>query len=43
MLYFREMAIEYYRSTDPSALGNFINGKLVFDDELDTPDNAQHC
>ncbi|CAH1790201.1 unnamed protein product [Owenia fusiformis] len=30
--YFRELAIEYYRSDDPGALGNFITGKLTFDD-----------
>ncbi|GFS49068.1 calexcitin-2 [Trichonephila clavipes] len=28
--YFCELAIEYYTSDDPSALGNFITGKLNF-------------
>lgn len=30
--YFKELCTEYYRSDDPSALGNFINGKLDFTD-----------
>lgn len=30
--YFKELCAEYYRSNDPGALGNFINGRLDFDD-----------
>merc|ERR1712150_183859 len=30
--YFRELALEYYLSDEPGALGNFINGKLTYDD-----------
>lgn len=29
--YFRTLSAEYYRSDDPSALGNFITGKLDFE------------
>ncbi|XP_052250385.1 calexcitin-2-like isoform X2 [Dreissena polymorpha] len=32
MEYFRHLCTEYYRSDDPSSLGNFINGKLDFTD-----------
>ncbi|KAH3707403.1 hypothetical protein DPMN_066809 [Dreissena polymorpha] len=32
MEYFRNLCTEYYRSDDPSSLGNFINGKLDFTD-----------
>lgn len=32
MAYFKELCTEYYRSDDPGALGNFINGKLDFSD-----------
>lgn len=32
MEYFKELCTEYYRSNNPSDLGNFINGKLDFDD-----------
>ncbi|WAR22321.1 CEX2-like protein [Mya arenaria] len=28
--YFKQLCTEYYRSDDPGALGNFINGKLDF-------------
>ncbi|XP_050399779.1 calexcitin-2 isoform X2 [Patella vulgata] len=30
--YFRILSAEYFRSNDPGALGNFITGKLTFDD-----------
>ncbi|KAL4216750.1 Non-specific lipid-transfer protein [Mactra antiquata] len=30
--YFKELCTEYFRSDDPGALGNFINGKLDFTD-----------
>ncbi|KAK3095447.1 hypothetical protein FSP39_014788 [Pinctada imbricata] len=30
--YFKELCTDYYRSDDPSALGNFITGKLDFND-----------
>lgn len=30
--YFKELCIDYYRSDDISALGNFITGKLDFND-----------
>ena len=30
--YFKHLAMEYYLSDDPGALGNFINGKLTYDD-----------
>ena len=33
MDYFKELCTEYYRSDDPSDLGNFINGKLDFKDD----------
>lgn len=29
--YFRNLSAEYYRSADPSALGNFITGRLDFE------------
>ncbi|KAL8595516.1 hypothetical protein ACOMHN_000725 [Nucella lapillus] len=29
--YFKALSAEYYRSDDPSALGNFITGRLTFD------------
>ena len=35
--YFVNLFEEYYLSDDPSDLGNFINGKLVFD--FDSPDS----
>jgi len=30
--YFKDLCIDYYRSDEPSALGNFITGKLDFND-----------
>ena len=33
--YFRKLAVEFYFSDDPSALGNFINGKLTYDSDSD--------
>ncbi|KAL3884694.1 hypothetical protein ACJMK2_024806 [Sinanodonta woodiana] len=30
--YFRELCVEFYRSDDPCALGNFINGRLSYTD-----------
>lgn len=30
--YFKQLSAEYYRSDDPSALGNFITGRLNFED-----------
>lgn len=30
--YFRTLALQFYLSNDPSDLGNFINGKLIYDD-----------
>ena len=32
--YFRSMALEYFRSNDPAAVGNYINGKLDFNDDV---------
>ncbi|KAK2149574.1 hypothetical protein LSH36_446g02050 [Paralvinella palmiformis] len=29
--YFRQLALQYYLSTDPVALGNFINGRLSYE------------
>ena len=31
LAYFKALSAEYYRSDDPSALGNFITGRLDFD------------
>ncbi|CAD5111506.1 DgyrCDS812 [Dimorphilus gyrociliatus] len=33
--YFRKLALQYYRSDDETDVGNFINGRLTFSDELD--------
>lgn len=30
--YYKDLCTDYFRSNDPSALGNFITGKLVFSD-----------
>ena len=37
--YFVNLFEEYYLSDDPSDLGNFINGKLVFDDSPETDED----
>lgn len=29
--YFSKLAVEYYRSDDPEALGNYLTGRLNFD------------
>jgi len=31
LIYFRELALEFYLSDKASDLGNFINGKLSYD------------
>ena len=39
--YFVHLFEEYYLSNDPSDLGNFINGKLQFEDDLGKVDDAE--
>jgi len=31
LIYFRQLALEFYLSDNPSDLGNFINGQLKYD------------